>query len=194
MNIRCRHNYVSIARISTCTIATQARKHPQLSQLQPLSCRAPRRATMTTPAHALNEKQAVVKKKRASAAQAPVPTKTRRSVEATDLAHRSPQLVPWTRSRTDICRFGFWIADLGGVCSRLRLVQAGWCRGKLHCRTEAQQRGTLHLHCVCYVPRGVLELLPSYGSYPGPQKPLRDAESQKRRRESETHTDIADRA
>ena len=175
-----------------CTIATQARERPQLSQ--PLSCRDPKRATMATPAHELEEKRAIVKKKRASGEQAPMPAKTRRIVNAAQLVYQSlgplpppnrvnmlgsqaHQLVPWTRSRTDVCKFAFWFAHLGNVCSRLRLVQANWRQGVIQCRVESQRRGTLHLHCLCYVPQGVLELPPSDGSYRAARKRPRDAES-----------------
>ena len=177
---------------ATCTIAAQARKHPQLPQLQPLGCRAPRRATMATPAHEFEEKQAVVKKKRASAAQAP-PAKTKRIGNAAELVYRSPgplppltgvlnmlrcqarRLVPCPLSRIDTCKFGFWIADLRDVRSRLLLVQTSWRKGEIHCRVEAQKRGTPHLHFFCYAPRGVLEP-PSDGSYHAARKRPRDAE------------------
>ena len=154
---------------------------------------SPHRATMETPAQTLEERLTVIEKKRASTTQAPMLAKTRRISEAAD--YQSPRLlppltgvfimlgcqvhrlVPWTRSRTDICKFGFPIADLGNVCSRLRLVQSSWRKGEVHCRVEAQKRGTPHLHYLCYAPRGVLELPPSDGSCPGERKRPRDAES-----------------
>ena len=108
----------------------------------------------------LEERPAVVKKKRAFVMQAPTPAKTtRRTVKAADLVYGTPgplpppaevlnilgcqtlflgidtethQLVPRNRSRTDIGRFGLWTSDLGDVCSQLRLVQVGWCKGELH--------------------------------------------------------------
>ena len=84
---------------------------------------------------------------------APMHAKTGRTVDAADLVYRSPGPLPpstgmsdilrwvlWTRSRTGICKFCFWIADLGRI-------QANWCR------VESQKRGTLHLHCLCYALR-----------------------------------------
>ena len=110
---------------------------------------------------------------------APRPAKTRRTVETADSVYRPPAhpLVPWTRARTDIYRFGFWIARIGNVCSRLRSVQTSFCMGRLlHCRVESQKRGALHLHCLCYVPQGVLELPPPDGSYRAARELPREAE------------------
>ena len=110
---------------------------------------------------------------------APRPAKTRRTVETADSVYRPPAhpLVPWTRARTDIYRFGFWIARIGNVCSRLRSVQTSFCMGRLlHCRVESQKRGALHLHCLCYVPQGVLELPPPDGIYRAGRERPRDVE------------------
>ena len=105
---------------------------------------------MAAPAQEL----AGVKKKRALVEQAAMLAKTRRILEAADSIYRSPgPLPPLTGSRVDICRFGFWLADLGNVSSRLRQGQESWRAGEVHCRTELQRRGTLHLHCLCYVQR-----------------------------------------
>ena len=116
---------------------------------------------MARPAQELEERPAVVKKKRAFVMQAPTPAKTtRRTVKAADLVYGTPgplpppvevlnilgcqtlflgidtethKLVPRNRSRTDIGKFGLWTADLGDACSHLRLVQVGWSKGELCC-------------------------------------------------------------
>ena len=144
---------------------------------------------------AQEEKHATVSTKRTPAVQAPMLAKARRIVDAVDLVYRSlgplppltgmlsisgcqaRQFVPWTRSRTNICKYGFWIAEQRNICSRLRPVQTSWHKSEIHCRTECQSRGTLHFHYLCYVPQGVLELPLSDGSYRAARKRLRDGES-----------------
>ena len=148
-------------------------KHPHLSSLRSLNCRAHKRATMATSAQ--EEEHAVVNAKRPSAAQALKPAKARRIVGAVNLVYLSlgpvpplagvlsmpgrqaHRLVPLTRSRTDICKFRFWIADLSNICSRLRLVQANRRKSEIHYRMGFQRRGTLHFHYLC----GGLSILPA---------------------------------
>ena len=135
------------------------------------------------------ERPAIVEKKLASVTQAPIPAKkARRTFDVPDYRPLGPQppqlnmpdclahrLVPWTRPHR--CKFGFWIAHLAKVCSHLQLVQTNWFQGEVHCRLESQTRGTPHLHCLCYVPRGALELPLVHGSYRAARKRPRDAES-----------------
>ena len=121
------------------------------------SLRPPERASMTTPAQEIEERPA--KMRRIHRSPGPLPG------VFDMLSCQVHQLVPWTRSRTGICRFGFWIvADLGNVCSHLQLLQTNKFQGEIHCRVESQKRGTPHLHCVCW--QSVLHLPPRDGECP----------------------------
>ena len=121
-----------------------AHSHP-ISKASPnylQSLRPPGRASMATPAQEVEERPA--KMRRIHRSPEPLPEVLNM------LGCQSHQLVPWTRSRTDICKFGFWIAaDLGNVCSHLQLLQTNKYQGEIHCRVESQKRGTPHLHCLC---------------------------------------------
>ncbi len=41
------------------------------------------------------------------------------------------QLAPRNKTRGSVGKFGLWSADLGETCAELRIVQLGWCIGRL---------------------------------------------------------------